>query len=182
MSDDVVAETRAWLEHAVIGLGLCPFARAVLERQQVRFAVSAARDWPALRLDLCAELALLAAADPAVLDTTLLVCADVPADFDAFNEFLDQADAALLAMGLEGLIQVASFHPQYRFAGTEASDVTNATNRSPHPLLHLLREESVERAVATFPHPEAIYEANLRTLEALGEPGWQLLRAKWLRR
>ena len=181
-ADDPVAATRAWLEHAVIGLGLCPFASGVLGRCQVRFAVSGATGWPALRADLDRELTLLAGADALLVDTTLIVCPSLPGGFDDFNEFLDEADEAVREQGLEGVIQVASFHPRFRFAGTDDDDVTNATNQAPWPTLHLLREDSVERALAGFPNPETIYEANLRTLEALGAKGWQRLSAKWLKR
>lgn len=174
-----IAATVAWLEHAVIGLDLCPFAKAVRAKDQVRFVVSDARGWAALRSDLADELAALAAADPGTVETSLLICANVPADFDAFNQFLDEADDAVLDLELEGVIQVASFHPDYRFDGTDEGDVTNATNRSPYPTLHLLRESSVEGAVASCADPDAIYEANLRTLAALGVEGWARLQALW---
>lgn len=177
---DAIAATVAWLEHAVIGLDLCPFAKAVRARDQVRFVVSDARGWAALRSDLSDELAALVAADPASVETSLLICTNVPADFDAFNQFLDEADDAVLDLDLEGVIQVASFHPDYRFDGTDPADVTNATNRSPYPTLHLLRESSVERAVASCPDPDAIYEANLRTLATLGADGWVRLQALWV--
>jgi hypothetical protein len=174
----VIAEVQAWLQHVVIGLNLCPFAKAVVARQQVRYVVSEARDGAALREALEAELAWLAAADPALTDTSLLIHPQVLQDFDEYNHFLDDADAAVRALGLEGTIQVASFHPLYRFAGTQAGDVSNATNRSPYPLLHLLREASVDRAVAAFPNPESIYEANIQTLQALGAAGWLALQAR----
>ena len=179
-SHPAAAVTAAWLDAAVIGLDLCPFAKAVRARQAVRIAVSEASDWPALRSDLADELTRIVAADPADLETTLIVCADVPAGFDEFNQFLDDADDVVRALGLEGEIQVASFHPDYRFAGTEADDVTNATNRSPWPTLHLLRESSVERAVASFGDTDAICDANLKTLRALGDAGWQRLSEAWL--
>lgn len=180
-SHPAIASTAAWLDAAVIGLDLCPFARAVRAQNALRIALSAATDWPALRLDLADELARLVAADPAVIETTLLVCPDLPAGFDEFNQFLDDADDTLVGLDLEGVVQVASFHPDYCFAGTEADDVTNATNRSPHPTLHLLRESSVERAVAAFGDTDAICDANLKTLRELGGAGWERLRAGWLR-
>ena len=180
-SHPAIAGTAAWLDAAVIGLDLCPFAKAVRARQAVRFAISAATDWPTLRHDLVGELARLVAADPVDIETTLLVCPDLPAGFDEFNQFLDEADDSLVALDLEGVIQVASFHPDYRFAGTDGADVTNATNRSPHPTLHLLRESSVERAVASFGDTDAICDANLKTLRELGNTGWERLRAAWLR-
>ncbi len=176
---DALTATRAWLDHAVVGLDLCPFAKAPAARGQVRIALSPARDWPALRDDLARELAAIAAADPADVETTLLVCPDVPESFDDFNQFLDEADDAVRALDLEGVIQVASFHPRYRFADAEEDDVTNATNRSPWPTLHLLREDSVERAVRATPDPAAIYENNMRTLRTLGAEGWERLRAAW---
>ena len=169
--------TRAWLERAVIGLDLCPFAKAPHARGRVRIVVSAATDADALLADLQAELDTLAQADPARIETTLLVLPQALRDFEAFNDFLDPADALLEAMALIGVIQIASFHPDFRFADTAPGDLGNATNRSPYPTLHLLREDSVERAVAAFPDPAAIYEANLATLERLGAAGWATLSA-----
>lgn len=176
--DRVIAETRAWVEHAVIGLNLCPFARAVQAKAQIRYAVTDAADEPALLEALLAEMQALAAADPARIDTTLLIHPQVLGDFADYNDFLSLADAALADQGLEGVLQIASFHPHYRFAGTKANDVTNATNRSPYPVLHLLREASVDRAVAAFPDASVIYENNLVTLRGLGGSGWAALQAR----
>lgn len=173
-----IAETRAWVEHAVIGLNLCPFAKAVQAKGQVRYVASDAADADTLLAQLCDELQHLADTPPEDTDTTLLIHPGVLGDFDDYNDFLDIADAALQALHLEGVLQVASFHPDYRFAGTDASDIANATNRSPYPTLHLLREASVERAVAAFAEPEAIYEANMKTLQALGADGWAALQAR----
>jgi hypothetical protein len=173
--------TRAWVEHAVIGLNLCPFAKAVQTKNLIRYVCSDARDNAALLDTLHHELKLLADTPIEQLETTLLVHPGVLGDFLAFNDFLDEADALLCEMGLDGTLQIASFHPQYRFAGTAADDIENATNRSPHPTLHLLREASIERAVAAFPEPEAIYETNMRTLRALGVRGWAELQARCLR-
>ncbi|WP_019559521.1 DUF1415 domain-containing protein [Caldimonas taiwanensis] len=173
--EQVIARTRHWLERAVIGLNLCPFAKAVHVRGQIRWVVSAATTTEALLQNLRAELQWLAQADPAAVDTTLLIHPHVLTDFLDFNDFLDDAEAAVAELGLEGVLQVASFHPDYRFAGTEAEDIANATNRSPYPTLHLLREASIERAVAAFPAPEAIYEANIATLRRLGPQGWARL-------
>ena len=170
-----VEATRDWLEQAVIGLELCPFAKAVHQKRQIRWVESDARDPEALLADLVHELQHLAAADPRTLDTTLLIHPRVLQDFDDYNAFLDVAEAALEALGLEGVLQIASFHPQYRFDGTTADDITNCTNRSPHPLLHLLREASVERAVAAFPDAATIYERNVETLRKLGAEGWRRL-------
>ena len=172
-----LAETRAWLERAVIGLNLCPFAKAPHAKGQIRFVVSGAVDEEALLAELQAELETLVEADPLLLETTLLVHPVLLADFDAFNDFLDPADALLDAMELAGVVQIASFHPRFRFEGTQEDDLTNATNRSPYPTLHLLREVSVERAVEAFPDPAVIFDANLATIEALGAAGWDALRA-----
>ena len=170
-------ETRHWLERAVIGLNLCPFAKAVHVKGQIRWVESAATAAAPLLAELVAELRLLAAADPDEVETTLLVHPQVLGDFVDYNEFLDVADAALQDLGLEGTLQIASFHPQYRFAGTRAADMGNCTNRAPHPTLHLLREASIARAVAAYPDPEAIYERNIATLRQLGRAGWQRLLA-----
>ena len=175
--DSALVETRAWLERAVIGLNLCPFAKAPHAKGQIRFVRSRAADEEGLLADLQAELETLIEADPARIETTLLVHPTLLADFDAFNDFLDPAEALLDAMDLAGVVQLASFHPRFRFEGTEADDLSNATNRSPYPTLHLLREASVERAVEAFPDPAAIFEANLATLDALGVQGWDALRA-----
>ena len=173
-----IAETRAWVEHAVIGLNLCPFAKAVQAKGQVRYVATDAADADRLLAQLCDELQRLADTPAEETDTTLLIHPGVLGDFGDYNDFLDIADAALQALGLEGVLQVASFHPDYRFAGTETDDIANATNRSPYPTLHLLREASVERAVAAFPEPDAIYEANMKTLQALGADGWAALQAR----
>ena len=173
-----IAETRAWVDRAVIGLGLCPFAKAVQVKNQVRYVVSEATDEEALLAALREEMNRLVAADPAEVDTTLLIHPHVLNDFLDFNDFLDLADEALEDLGHEGVLQVASFHPQFQFEGTGPDDVTNATNRSPYPTLHLLREDSVARAVAAFPEAEAIFEKNMQTLEELGAEGWAELRAR----
>lgn len=174
-AEHAIARTRLWLERAVIGLNLCPFAKAVHARGQIRWVVSQATTPGALLDALRTELRLLAQADPAEVDTTLLIHPHVLADFLDFNDFLGDAEEAVAELGLEGVLQVASFHPGYQFAGTQADDITNATNRSPYPTLHLLREASIERAVAAFPDPEAIYEANIATLRRLGPQGWARL-------
>jgi hypothetical protein len=174
-TDPVVVATRLWLEKAVIGLGLCPFAKAVHVRGQVRYFVSEARTEDALLGDLRAELQVLHAADPAQVDTTLLIHPHVLQDFADYNAFLDLADDALADAGLVGEIQVASFHPRYQFAGTGPDDIGNFTNRSPYPTLHLLREASISRAVRSGPDAATIYEANIATLEKLGHDGWTKL-------
>lgn len=175
---DAVADTRHWLEQAVIGLNLCPFAKAVHTKGQIRWVLSTARDTQALLADLVTELQVLAAADPAAIDTTLIVHPQVLGDFLDYNDFLDVADAALEQLQLDGVLQVASFHPQFQFADTAADDIGNFSNRAPWPTLHLLREDSVERAVQAFPEAEAIFEHNIQTLRALGAAGWGRLLSR----
>jgi hypothetical protein len=176
--EQALAETRAWVDRAVIGLNLCPFAKAVQARNQIRYAYSPATTAETLLLELREEMHRLDAADPAEIDTTLLVHPQVLNDFLEYNEFLAAADGLLVELGFDGVLQVASFHPHFQFAGTRADDVTNATNRSPYPTLHLLREDSVDRAVAAFPLAEVIYEKNIRTLQALGAEGVATLQAQ----
>ena len=172
---DIHAATKHWLEKAVIGLNLCPFAKAVYIRDQIRYVVSEAETPEALAADLLAELQALVAADPGEIDTTLLIHPYVLDDFLDYNDFLDVADAAIAELGLEGVIQIASFHPEYQFEGTEPDDVENYTNRSPYPILQLLREASVERAVETIPDAAEIYEKNIETMRRLGIEGWRRL-------
>ena len=173
--NDVIEATREWIEKAVIGLNLCPFAKAVYVKNQVRFVVSTAKHLDGLLEDLDRELDFLAAADPEEIDTTLLIHPTLLPDFLDFNDFLQLADAAVEEHELDGIIQIASFHPQFQFEGTEPDDMGNYTNRAPFPTLHLLREASIERAVAAFPEAETIYERNIETLKALGHAGWQAL-------
>lgn len=173
--EDILTATQTWLEKAVIGLNLCPFAKAVHIKQQIRYVVSQARTPEDLLKDLMAELEVLAEANPEQIETTLLIHPAVLLDFLDYNDFLDVADGALEEMDLDGLIQVASFHPDYQFAGSDTDDIENYTNRSPFPMLHLLREESVDRAVLTFPDADVIYEKNMETMRALGHEGWRRL-------
>lgn len=173
--EDPLAATRAWLERAVIGLNLCPFAKAVLAKHQVRFMLSEASTPEALLEDLARELLVLRDTPADEVDTTLLVHPHVLQEFLDYNDFLDTADALVASLGLEGDLQVASFHPRYRFAGTADDDIGNYTNRAPYPTLHLLREQSVSRAVEAFPDPDAIVERNLATLDRLGLEGWRKL-------
>lgn len=174
-SVDPVALTRLWLERAVIGLNLCPFAKAVYVKQQVRFVLSDATTPEALLEQLAEELVHLRDVSPEETDTTLIIHPDVLTDFLEYNDFLDNADAAVETLGLEGVIQVASFHPYYQFAGTEFGDVENFTNRAPYPTLHLLREDSVSRAVDAFPDADAIVDRNIETVTRLGADGWHRL-------
>jgi hypothetical protein len=173
--EDPIAATRMWLERAVIGLNLCPFAKAVYVKGQVRFVLSEATTPEALLEELAHELLVLRDTSADQIDTTLLVHPQVLQEFLDYNDFLDTADALVASLGLEGDIQVASFHPAYRFAGTADDDIGNYTNRAPYPTLHLLREESVSRAVDAFPDPDAIVERNIATLERLGIEGWRKL-------
>jgi len=174
-ADEVIAATREWLEKAVIGLNLCPFAKAVHAGNQIRYAVSDAQTPEALLVDLGRELQMLAAPDRTDVETTLLIHPRVLVDFVDYNDFLDIADAAVEELGFVGTIQVASFHPQYRFADTEPDAIENFSNRSPYPMLHLLREESVERAIAAFPDVARIPERNIETLRSIGHDGWRRL-------
>lgn len=170
------ADMRHWLEAAVIGLNLCPFAKAVHVKRQVHYAVHLAADDDASLLDkLLAEANALAALPATERDTTLLMAPNTLADFLDFNDFTARAERRLARAGFEGTLQLASFHPRFQFAGTEADDIGNATNRAPYPTLHLLREESIDRAVEAFPDAEAIFERNIETLEALGADGWAAL-------
>ena len=169
--------TRQWLERAVIGLNLCPFAKAVHVRGGVRWVLSDATDEEALLADLVHELHRLHDESVEAVETTLIVHPHVLGDFEDYNQFLDVADAAISELDLEGEIQVASFHPHYRFAGSEPDAIEDFSNRSPYPTLHLLRESSIARAVAAFPDAEKIYGRNIETLRALGHAGW---RALWV--
>ena len=176
--EKIVAATRIWLERAVIGLNLCPFASPVHLHNRIRYFVSAAQSPQQLLEDLMAELHGLDMADPEQCETTLLIHPHVLADFADYNDFLGQADDAVAELGLEGVIQVASFHPRYQFEDAGPDDIENYTNRSPYPMLHLLRESSVERAVTSHPDTTTIYKKNIDTLRRLGIEGWRRL---WLK-
>jgi hypothetical protein len=171
----VIASTQRWLERAVIGLNLCPFAKAVHVKRQIRYAVTAAATAKDLLAELRHEIELLGQANPEEVDTTLLVHPQVMTDFIDFHFFLKEADAAIRNLGQEGSLQIASFHPAYEFAGSAPDDIANCTNRSPYPTLHLLREASIDRAVAAFPDAATIYERNIETLRHLGHEGWHRL-------
>lgn len=176
-SEEIIARTQTWLERAVIGLNLCPFAKSVFVKKQVRYALTAASTPDELLAELEHELALMVETDPAKLDTTLLIHPLAMTDFLDFHFFLGEVDALIRNLGYEGVFQIASLHPQYEFAGSEPDDIANYTNRSPYPTLHLLRESSIDRAVAAFPDAEAIFERNIETMERLGHEGWKKL---WL--
>lgn len=176
-SQEIINVTRSWVEKAVIGLNLCPFAKAVYVRDQIRYVVSSATTPLELHGDLVKELNLLHEADPSQTDTALLIHPFVLTDFLDYNDFLDIADATIEDLGLTGAIQIASFHPQYQFAGTAPDDIENHTNRSPYPILHLLRETSIAKAVAAFPDAAAIFNKNIETMRRLGHDGWNALKA-----
>ncbi len=170
-----IHDTVQWLERAVIGLNLCPFAKGVHVKGQVHYAVAHTEDLAQVLDLLRTELSTLVETPASVRDTTLLILPHCLHDFLDFNDFLGSAEGLLEAMDLDGTLQIASFHPQFQFAGTEVDDVTNCTNRSPYPTLHLLREESIDRAVEVFPEAETIFERNIEVLQSLGMQGWQAL-------
>jgi hypothetical protein len=174
-AEQVIAATRRWVEKAVIGLRLCPFAATPYRDDKVRYRVSEQHTPEGLAEDLAEELKRLAAVDPSVCETSLLIHPDVLNDFSDYNQFLDQADRTVAALGLEGELQIASFHPAYQFAGSAPNDIENYSNRSPYPMLHLLREASVQRATASFQAVHEIGDRNIATLRELGETGWRRL-------
>lgn len=169
------ADTQRWVEKAVIGLNLCPFAKAVQIKGQVRYAVSDAVDEEGVLADLEDELMLISEADPEAIDTTLVILPEALHDFYEFNDFGELSDRLLKRMRLVGELQVATFHPAFQFADTGPDDIGNYTNRSPYPTLHILREASIDRAVEAFPEAEKIYEKNIETMENLGIEGWRKL-------
>jgi hypothetical protein len=172
VAEPAIEAVQAWIEKAVIGLNLCPFAKSVYVKKQIRYVVSEALTEDALLDDLERELKALHAVDAEQVDTTLLILTDMLADFLDYNDFLDAADDVIDALELGGEIQIASFHPHYQFAGTQVDDIENYTNRSPYPILHLLRESSIDHAVAAYPDAKNIYEKNMETLRKLGRQGW----------
>ena len=174
-SASVTDHTRQWLEKAVIGLNLCPFAKAPHVKNLVRISVSQARHLDAFLEDLDRELQLLGNTPADELETTLLVHPTLFPDFDTFNQMLDIADAAVVDNGLEGIVQIAPFHPDFQFEGTDSDDISNYTNRSPYPTLHLIREDSIAKAAQAFPDASAIFERNIALLEKMGHEGWDKL-------
>jgi uncharacterized protein len=177
MADDVIARTQQWLERAVIGLNLCPFAKAEHVHGRIRYCVEDTVEPDKLLLKLEQEIIYLLGQKPEIVETTLLIVPQMLGDFMDYNDFLDEADAVLERADPEAQLQIASFHPHYQFAGTAPDDIENYTNRSPYPVLHLLREASVERAVASFPDAASIYDRNIATLKALGLEGWKKMLA-----
>jgi hypothetical protein len=174
--DPFIAETQEWVQRVVVGLNLCPFAAAAVLKNQIRYTICDATDPDQLLEVLRQELQHLASKPPEELETTLIIHPHVLQEFADYNQFLAEAEEAVEMLGYSGTLQVASFHPAYQFADTEPDDITNATNQSPYPTLHILREESIERGLENFPNPSAIYEANKATLGKLGHQGWSLLR------
>ena len=174
-SATVADYTRQWLEKAVIGLNLCPFAKAPHVKNLVRISVSQARHLDGFLEDLDRELQLLGDTPADGLETTLLVHPTLFPDFDTFNQMLDIADAAVVDNGLEGIVQIAPFHPDFQFEGTDSDDIGNYTNRSPYPTLHLIREDSIAKAAQAFPDASAIFERNIALLEKMGHEGWDKL-------
>jgi hypothetical protein len=174
-AEQAVADTRRWLERAVIGLNLCPFAKAVHVKGQIHYATYLSAEHDDLLDALLAEARQLVALDATERDTTLLIAPNALLDFLDFNDFTARAERRLAKAGFDGVLQLASFHPRFQFGGTEPDDIGNATNRAPYPTLHLLREESVDRAVEAFPDAEEIFGRNIDTLEALGPEGWAAL-------
>lgn len=179
MTDDqIIALTRAWLEEAVIGLNLCPFAESVHRNNQVTYYVSRADDETALMEDLVLAIDALLSADPATIDTALLIHPFTLQNFGEYNEFIGWTMDFLKESKLEAVLQIASFHPEYQFAGTSVDDITNCTNRSPLPMLHLLRESSVDAALTALPEAAQLVEKNLDTLRNLGATGWDALNER----
>ena len=177
--DLVVYRTRRWLTHAVVGLNLCPFAKAVMAKGQVHYAVTPATGWNDLLAALEQEVNGLMACVPEVRDTSLLIAPQALPDFFEFNGFIGEAERLLARRELDGVLQLAYFHPQFEFAGADPDDIAHFTNRSPYPTLHLLRADSITRAVQAFPDASAIYEANIATLRRLGPEGWARLSQEW---
>ncbi len=174
-SQQVILDCKRWLERAVIDLNLCPFAKSVHAKGLIRYAVSNATSTAELLNDLKAELDYLHASAPETLDTTLLIAPDCLHDFFEFNSFLSKAERMLIKLNYDGVFQIASLHPNYQFADTKFEDITNYTNRSPYPILHILREASIDRAVYAFPNAKAIYEINMETMRRIGLRGWNEL-------
>ena len=174
-TNTVSEHTKQWLEKAVIGLNLCPFAKAPHVKNLVRIVVSESRHLDGFLEDLDRELQLLGNTPASELETTLLVHPTLFPDFETFNQMLEIADDAVIENELEGIVQIAPFHPDFQFEGTEADDINNYTNRSPYPTLHLIREDSIVKAAEAFPDASAIFDRNIALLEKMGHEGWDKL-------
>ena len=175
-TSEVLQATQGWLERAVIGLNLCPFAKAVHAKDQIHYALCWAQDTADVLDALAAELQDLLAQAPEQRDTTLLILPDAFPDFWNFHGLVQRAEKLLRTLNLDGVLQIASFHPQFEFADAPAGDMAHYTNRAPYPILHLLREDSMDRAVAAYPDAALIYERNIARLRDLGLQGWQDLQ------
>lgn len=171
----VIDDTQQWLMQAVVGLNLCPFAKAVVTKHLVRYRVCLSPDPGVVLAMLREELQHLASVDEAVLDTTLLMAPFLLPDFFQFNAFLSDCDHVLVDLDLEGVLQIADFHPNYTFAGEDPNGMSHFTNRAPYPTLHLLRESSIDKAVAAYPDASLIYARNMALLEKMGREGWATL-------
>lgn len=176
-ADAIEGVARRWVEKVVIGLNLCPFAKAVHARNQVRYVVTVAVQPDDLLAELEHEIGILIDSDPLLLDTTLLIHPLAMLDFLDYHFFVGEAEAALKRLQVKGVLQIAGFHPDYCFAGNQPDDVANYSNRSPHPMLHLLRESSVDKAVAAFPDAAKIFDGNIKKLLAIGREGLRQLQA-----
>lgn len=167
--EQILNEVNQWLDKVVIGLNLCPFASKPFRENQIRFSVSHSTSEANLLEDLQTELNLLAESKPENIETTLLIVPNMLADFYDYNDFLEYVDALIEDNEWQGIFQVATFHPNYQFGGTKPEDAENLTNRAPYPILHLLREESLEKAIAHYPNPELIPEHNIETVCGLSQ-------------
>ena len=174
-TSQVISDSQQWLERAVIGLNLCPFAKSVHVKSLIRYAISDAKSESELLADLQSELIFLNSVSPTITDTTLLIAPMCLHDFLEFNQFAHKANKLLTKLDLEGIFQIATLHPQYQFAGTETDDITNFTNRAPYPTLHLLRESSIDRAIKAIPDAESIFQVNMETMRRIGLEGWRNL-------
>ncbi|PLC54311.1 peptidase [Pollutimonas nitritireducens] len=174
LTDDeaIFDATRHWLLQAVIGLNLCPFAKNVYVKNLIRYVIIRACEEPVILADIETEIRHLSATDSTELDTTLLILPDGFHDFDDFNGFLPRAERLLKRTKMTGVLQIASFHPEYRFADSRPDDIENYSNRAPYPILHLLRESSIATGLLAFPDASVIYERNQETLRRLGLEGW----------
>lgn len=172
-TSQVITNSQQWLERAVIGLNLCPFAKSVHVKNLIRYAISDATTETELIADLQSELLYLNSISPTKTDTTLLIAPMFLHDFLEFNQFILKANKSLTKLDLDGIFQIATLHPQYQFAGTDVDDITNYTNRAPYPTLHLLRESSIDRALQAIPNAESIFEVNMNTMRRIGLEGWR---------
>ncbi len=161
-------ETRCWVERVVVGLNLCPFAASPMKGGRIRYVACPASDPDGIYRALLQEMETLIGLPEPEAETSLFVVPEGLNDFDAYLDLFETAEAAVSEAGLEGILQLASFHPDYCFEGAGTDDPANYTNRSPHPMFHLIREEPLARALAQYPDPEGIPQRNVERLRALG--------------